>query len=76
MKRSSTPFFAAQVCIVRPANSGPLSVRITWGRPRSALTWSSTRDVQRRDRRVERDLHNLFAAVIHDCQRLHASSVG
>jgi hypothetical protein len=29
MNRSSTRFLAAQSCIVRPANSGPLSVRST-----------------------------------------------
>ena len=33
---------AAQVCIVLPANSGPLSVRITLGSPGSVLIWSST----------------------------------
>ena len=37
------PFWATQVCIVRPANSGPLPVRITLGSPRSPSTWSSKR---------------------------------
>src|SRR4051794_21368934 len=42
MNRSSTQLCAAHVCITLPANSGPLSVRMTRGSPRSALTWSST----------------------------------
>ena len=44
MKRSSTPLLAAHACIVLPANSGPLSVRMTLGRPRRALAWLA--DVQ------------------------------
>lgn len=42
-KGSSTPFLAVQICMVPPASSDPLSVRITLGKPRSTLTWSSTR---------------------------------
>lgn len=38
MKRSSTPLVAAHRCTALPANSGPLSVRITFSSPRSTLT--------------------------------------